>query len=172
MREFIKTKLPGVLVVKPDIFQDHRGEFIELYNENNFNLAGVNIKFIQDDISVSTKNVLRGIHGDNVTWKLVSCLLGEVYMVAVDCNQNSKQFGQWQSFILSDRNRHQVLVPPGYGLAHLVLTDKIVFHYKQSTYYNPSIQFSYKWNDPQFNIRWPIKSPILSRRDEVGHYID
>jgi len=164
--EISKTLLDGVLLVKPDVFEDHRGEYIETYNEKILSEHGIDIKFVQDDISVSTKYVLRGIHGDNETWKLISCLHGKFYLVTVNCDMESKNFGKWQSFVLSDRNRQQVLVPPKYGNAHLVLSDKAIFHYKQSTYYDRSKQFTYKWNDARLNIWWPIKNPILSQRDE------
>ena len=125
------------------------------------------MKFVQDDISVSSKNVLRGIHGDDQTWKLVSCLYGKFYLVVVNCDKQSIDFGKWQSFVLSDKSRLQVLVPPKYGNAHLVLSDMTIFHYKQSTYYEPSKQFTYKWDDSQLNIWWPIKNLILSQRDEL-----
>ena len=161
-----KTKLRGVLLIKPSIFKDFRGEFIETYNKELYRKKGINIKFIQDDIAISKKNVLRGIHGDNLTWKLISCLYGKLYQVVVNCDENSKDFGKWQSFILSDKNRSQLLVPPKHGNAYLVLSDKAVFSYKQSTYYNRKTQFSYKWNDPRFNISWLIKNPILSKRDK------
>jgi len=165
-----KTKLSGVLLVKLNIFKDYRGEYIETYNEKLYKKNVVNIKFVEDDISISKKNVLRGIHGDNKTWKLISCLHGKFYLVVVNCDTRSRDFGRWQSFVLSDKNRIQVLVPPKYGNAHLVLSNKAIFHYKQSEYYNPKKQFTYKWNDPQFKIIWPIKKPILSKRDEAGHF--
>ncbi len=161
-----KTKLRGVLLIKPSIFKDFRGEFIETYNKELYRKKGINIKFIQDDIAISKKNVLRGIHGDNLTWKLISCLYGKLYQVVVNCDENSKDFGKWQSFILSNKNRSQLLIPPKHGNAYLVLSDKAVFSYKQSTYYNRKTQFSYKWNDPRFNISWLIKNPILSKRDK------
>ena len=164
--EVQKTKLDGVLLIKLDVFEDHRGEYVETYNEELYRSKAIDIKFVQDDISVSTRNVLRGIHGDKVTWKLISCLYGKFYFVVVNCDTNSKSFGQWQSFVLSSRNRHQVLVPPGYGNGHLVLSDETIFHYKQSTYYDRSKQFTYKWDDPRFNIWWPTKNPILSERDD------
>lgn len=169
--ERFKTKLDGVLLIKLDVFEDHRGEYVETYNEELYRKNGIDVKFIQDDISVSTKNVLRGIHGDSETWKLISCLYGKFYLVVVNCDVDSGNFGKWQSFVLSDRNRLQVLVPPKYGNAHLILSDKAIFHYKQSTYYDPTKQFTYKWNDPKLDIWWPIKNPILSQRDEVGHYV-
>lgn len=165
-----KTKLDGVLLIKPDVFEDFRGQYIETYNEELYRKKGIDVKFVQDDISLSTQNVLRGIHGDDKTWKLISCLYGKFYLVVVNCDKNSKDFGQWQSFVLSDTNRLQVLIPAKYGNAHLILSNLAIFHYKQSTYYNPKGQFTYKWNDPKLKIWWPIKKPILSQRDESGHF--
>jgi len=164
-----KTKLDNVLLVKPDIFEDFRGFYVEIFNDKLYKEHGIDIKFVQDDISVSSRDVLRGIHGDDKTWKLISCLKGEIYVVVVNCDKKSKNFGEWQSFDLSEDNRHQVLVPPKHGNAHVVLTDEAIFHYKQSTYYNPKVlkQFTYRFDDPRFNIWWPIKNPILSERDEV-----
>lgn len=161
-----KTNLKNVLIVKPAVFEDFRGQFVETYNEELYKKRGINIKFIQDDISVSQKSVLRGIHGDNIIWKLVSCLYGKLYLVVVNCDKKSKDFGKWQSFVLSDKNRLQVLIPPKYGNAHLILSKTAIFSYKQSAYYEPKRQFSYKWNDLGFKIRWPIKNPILSKRDK------
>lgn len=166
MIEVKKTELDGVLIIKPTVFEDHRGQYIETYNEQLYRDNGINIKFVQDDVSVSSKGVLRGLHGDTETWKLISCMYGRLYCVVADCKQGSKNFGKWLSFTLTDRNRQQVLVPPGYANAHLVLSETGIFHYKQSTYYEPSKQFTVKWNDPRLNIWWPIKSPILSLRDE------
>ena len=166
-----KANQKGVLLIKLDIFEDFRGEYVETYNEELYRKNGIDMKFVQDDISISTKNVLRGIHGDSETWKLISCLYGKFYLVVVNCDVNSEKFGKWESFVLSDVNRLQVLVPPKYGNAHLILSNKAIFHYKQSTYYNPEKQFTYKWNDPKFSIWWPIKNPILSQRDEEGHYV-
>jgi dTDP-4-dehydrorhamnose 3,5-epimerase len=173
MPQVLKTKLDKVLLIKPEIFRDHRGEFIESYNEDFYRKKVIDVKFVQDDLSVSSYRVLRGIHGhtDNKTYKLVSCALGILYLVIINCKTKSKKFGQWQAFTLSEYNRFQVLVPPGLGVAHLALSDKIIFHYKQSTYYDPKNQFTYRWNDPKFKIFWPIKNPILSKRDKLGHYV-
>ncbi len=168
MIEISKTNLEGVLLIKPFVFEDHRGEYVETYNEQLYKDNGIDVKFVQDDISVSSKHVLRGIHGDAETYKLISCLYGKFYLVVVNCNTESKIFGKWQAFVLSDKNRLQVLVPPKNGNAHLVLSNMTIFHYKQSTYYDREKQFTYKWNDPKLNIWWPIKNPILSQRDETG----
>jgi len=165
-----KTKLKNVWEIRPCVFRDFRGEFVETYNKKIYKDKKVLADFVQDDISVSKKNVLRGFHGDKKTWKLISCLYGKLYFVVLNCDKKSKGFGKWQDFILSDENRKQILVPPNYGNAYLVLSDKAIFCYKQSTYYNPKGQFTYKWDDPQFKVKWPINNPILSKRDKLCHY--
>ncbi len=167
-----KTSLEGVLLVKPDVFEDFRGQYVQTYAESQYRDLGIGTKFVEDDISVSRRNVLRGIHGDGKTWKLVSCLHGSFYLVVVNCDERSQSFGKWVSFTLSDRNRHQVLIPPHHGNGHVVLSDWAVFHYKQSEYYDPSRQFTYRWDDPRLKIWWPITSPIVSRRDEAGRFVD
>jgi dTDP-4-dehydrorhamnose 3,5-epimerase len=165
--QFFKTKLEGVTLIKPgDIFEDFRGKYVETYNEDEFRKGGIDVKFVVDDHSRSSRGVLRGIHGDQKTWKLISCLHGRFYFVVVDCREESAQFGQWESFTLTDTNHWQVLVPPRFGNGHLALTDNIIFHYKQSEYFTPGGQFSYRYDDPRFKIWWPIKDPILSQRDE------
>jgi dTDP-4-dehydrorhamnose 3,5-epimerase len=167
-----KTTLENVLLVKPDVFEDFRGQYVQTYAESQYRDLGIGAKFVEDDISVSRRNVLRGIHGDGKTWKLVSCLYGSFYLVVVNCDEKSQTFGKWASFTLSDRNRHQVLIPPQHGNGHVVLSDWAVFHYKQSEYYDPSRQFTYRWDDPRLKIWWPIKNPIVSRRDEAGRFVD
>jgi dTDP-4-dehydrorhamnose 3,5-epimerase len=164
--EITKTKLDGVVVIKPPtIFEDFRGSYVETYNEKLYTEAGIVPRFVQDDISVSSQHVLRGIHGDRETWKLISCLSGKFYLVVLNCVAGSAQFGQWAAFTLSDRNRLQVLIPPGFGNGHLVLSAEAIFHYKQSSYYNRAAQFTVAWNDPKFAIWWPIPNPIVSQRD-------
>lgn len=160
------TKLDRVLKIELETFEDHRGFYIETYNTEVYRHAGIDVKFIQDDCSVSTRYVLRGIHGDGVTWKLISCLLGKFYLVVVNYDHNSPQFRQWESFVLSEQGGIQILVPPNFGIGHLVLSDRAIFSYKQSTNYYRSSQFTIIWNDPAINIWWPVRNPILSRRDE------
>jgi dTDP-4-dehydrorhamnose 3,5-epimerase len=109
--------------------------------------------------------VLRGIHGDNQTWKLVSCLFGSIYLIVVDNNVKSKTYRQWVSFTLSDKNNIQILIPPNFGNGHLVVSDSAIFHYKQTTEYDRSAQFTIKWDDPNFNFWWPTSTPFLSMRD-------
>ena len=161
-----KTDLEGVLLIDPPTnFQDFRGSYVEIYNEKIYKKNGIEYDFIQDDISTSRHNVLRGIHGDSSTCKLVSCLYGAFYLVVVNNDQSSPEYKKWQSFHLSDQNRQQVLIPPKFGNGHLVLTDFAIFNYKQTTEYNRDKQFTIQWNDPNYDIWWPTQNPILSKRD-------
>ncbi len=162
-----KTTLDGVLLITPPtIFEDFRGHYVELYNEQLYRETGVAANFVQDDISVSSRHVLRGLHGDGGTWKLISCLLGRFYMVVADWDEASPCYGKWEAFVLSEENRLQVLVPPKHALGHLVLSERAIFHYKQSAYYDRGSQFTLLWDDPRLDIWWPIKNPILSKRDQ------
>lgn len=165
------TSLPGVLVIEPGIFEDFRGYYVESYNEDVYREKGIAAKFVEDDFSISSRNVLRGIHADTEAWKLISCFAGRIYLVVVNCDERSANFGKWEAFTLSAPARRQVLIPPKHGVAHLVLSDSAVFHYKQSAYYDPSRQSSYRWDDPRFNIWWPTGNPMLSQRDEAGRYV-
>ena len=115
--------------------------------------------------SKSKRNVLRGIHGDSITWKLVNCIQGQFYIVVVDCDENSKNFGKWLSITLSESDRKQLLVPPKHGIGHLILSNKAIYHYKQTSYYEDKDEFVYYWNDERFKINWPISNPILSQKD-------
>ena len=160
------TTLDGVKVITPPtIFEDFRGSYVETYNRNLYSEAGIPDVFVQDDISTSYRGVLRGIHGDEETWKLISCLHGAFYLLVVCNDPSSPQHGRWEGFTLSATNRKQVLVPPYFGNGHLVLTEIAIFHYKQSSNYNRSSQFTILWNDPSFGFWWPDIRPVLSKRD-------
>jgi len=166
MIEVSKTKLDGVLLIKPPtVFQDFRGTYVETFNEKLYAEAGITVRFVQDDISVSRQNVLRGLHGDAKTWKLVSCLYGQFFLVVVNWDETSRQYRRWETFTLSDANRLQVLIPPRFGNGHLVQSELAIFHYKQSTYYDRAGQFTIAWNDARLAIPWPNDHPILSKRD-------
>lgn len=166
MLKVSKTTLDGVLVIEPPTrFEDFRGEYVETYNEQLYREAGITQHFIQDDISVSGKNVLRGLHGDAVTWKLVSCLYGRLYLVVVNWDPEAPGYQKWEAFTLSDRNRRQVLIPPKHGNGHLVLSEQAIFHYKQTTTYHRDSQFTILWNHALLGIHWPVTDPITSRRD-------
>lgn len=169
--EFVKTKLDGVILIKPDTAEDFRGTYTETYNEEIYKKGGVTVDFVQDDYSTSFKHVLRGLHGDAKTWKLIDCMQGGFYFVVMNYDETSPQYLKWEAFTLSETNRWQVLVPPKFANGHLALTDKIIFHYKQSEYYDPKSQFSLQYNDPKFKIWWPVKNPFVSQRDEQGKYV-
>ena len=163
------TKLNNVKkVCRIDSSEDFRGEYVETYNKELYFNNGIIIDFVQDDYSWSTKGVLRGLHGDSKTWKLVSCPYGKFYLAVIDLDTDSPTYGKWDSFILSSTNKEQILIPPNHANGHLILSKIAIFQYKQSEYYasGKGNQFTVKYNDPKYNIWWPIKSPILSQRDE------
>ena len=160
-----ETSLKGVKKIQIDSFEDFRGSYTEIYNKEFFNEKNIKVEFIQDDISISKKNVLRGLHGDHNTWKLISCLHGKFQLIVVNNDPNSLQYKKWESFILSFENKLQILIPPKFGNGHLVLSDSCIFHYKQNTQYDRAGQFTIKWNDPSCNFKWMNNSPILSERD-------
>jgi dTDP-4-dehydrorhamnose 3,5-epimerase len=165
-----ETNLDGVLEIQLNNFEDFRGEYIESYNLKEYAKNKINIEFIQDDFSISRKNVLRGIHGDHETWKLVSCIYGSFLLVVVNNDPDHKQYKEHFSIELNDKKRNQILIPPKFGNGHLVLSELAIFHYKQNTYYNPKGQFTLLWNDKSLKINWPIDNPILSERDSKGHF--
>lgn len=160
------TNLTGVYLITPSVHEDRRGNFYETYNKKGYFAAGLTADFVQDDISMSVKGVLKGMHGDSGTYKLVQCVYGSVCSVILNCDEGSPDFGKWQSFILSAENRHQLYIPPMYGNGYCVLSEVAVYSYKQSTYYGDYQQFTYKWNDPRFQIEWPENVAILSERDK------
>jgi dTDP-4-dehydrorhamnose 3,5-epimerase len=160
------AKLEGVKVITPPtIFEDFRGDYIEIYNRDLYREAGIVTDFKQDDYATSKKNVLRGMHGDTRTEKLVKCLYGALHLVVLQADETHPQYMQWESFSLTSENRVQIYVPAYFAIGYLVLSDVGIFHYKQSTYYLETKQFTIKWNDPRAEIVWPVDAPILSRRD-------
>lgn len=157
-------KIKDVKVFTPDVYTDFRGDLWTLWKKENYGL-----KFNHDKVSTSRKHVLRGIHGDNKSFKLITCLFGEIYFVVVDNREESPTYKQWDWLILDDKKRKQVLIPPRVGNGFLVLSENSVFHYKwsyQGDYPDVDQQFTIKWNDPEYNIYWPINSPILQFRDK------
>ncbi|MEZ4823106.1 MAG: dTDP-4-dehydrorhamnose 3,5-epimerase [Ignavibacteria bacterium] len=167
-----KTDLSDVILIKPSIFEDHRGMYVETFNEEDYRQNNLNIKFVRDDVSTSSKNVIRGLHYDDKTWKLIHCMYGKIYFVVADMRKDSGQYLKWQSFILTSDNRHQVLVPPGFANGHYVLSDHCIFHYKMSEYYDPENEKGVKWNDPKLNIFWPASDPILSEKDSITSFFN
>ena len=167
---FIKTysdkKIKDVSIFEPDVFTDFRGDLWTTRKRDEF---PVDLDFNHDKISTSRKDVLRGIHGDFKSHKLITCLYGELFFVLVDNRKDSKTYLQHQSMILDDRKRKMLLVPPGVGNGFLVLSEHSVFSYKWSypgEYPDVEDQFTLKWNDKRLNIDWPITNPILQQRDK------
>ncbi len=170
--QFIKTKIPDVVILEPKVFGDDRGFFYESFNEKAFlEATGCNVSFVQDNHSKSAKNVLRGLHYQiqQPQGKLVRVAVGEVYDVAVDLRRNSAYFGQWVGVHLSAENKRQLWVPPGFAHGFLVLSEGAEFLYKTTDYYAPAYERSVLWNDPDLGIEWPImEEPILSGKDQAG----
>ena len=164
------TKLPGVVIIEPQVFGDERGFFLESYHEKRYREeAGISEAFVQDNRSHSAKDVLRGIHFQKTKpqGKLVQVTQGEVFDVAVDINPQSETFTQWVGVSLSGSNHLQFYIPPGYGHAFLVKSDTADFQYKCTEFYYPDDETSVIWNDPDIGIDWPTTSPKLSEKD--GH---
>lgn len=164
----IKTTLQDCVIIKPKIFGDVRGFFLETFQTERYaDLAGITLPFVQDNHSRSSKGVLRGLHFQKTKpqGKLVRVVRGEVYDVAVDLRDGSPTFGQWEAVILSEENKTQFWVPPGFAHGFLVLSDTADFEYKCTDYYDPSDEGSILWNDPDLNIPWPIGNPTLSNKD-------
>ncbi|HMS66015.1 MAG TPA: dTDP-4-dehydrorhamnose 3,5-epimerase [Ignavibacteria bacterium] len=166
-----KTELKDVIMIKPVLHEDHRGLYVETFNKEDYEKNNIKIEFVRDDVSTSVKDVIRGIHYDDKTWKLIHCMYGKIYFVVTDMRKDSDQYLKWQAFILTSDNRHQILVPPGYGNGHLVLSDHCIFHYKMSEYYDPENEIGVKWDDPKLNIFWPVKNPVLSKKDSSTKYL-
>jgi dTDP-4-dehydrorhamnose 3,5-epimerase len=160
-----------VFSYKPDSFEDERGHLWTIWESSKFEPK---LNFNHDKVSKSKKNVIRGLHGDNKSWKLITCLHGEIFLVVVDFRKESSTFLKKETFILNDKNKISVLVPPNFLNGHQVLTDEAVFYYKWSydgNYPDVGEQISINYNDPTLNIDWPIKTPVLSKRDINSKYI-
>jgi dTDP-4-dehydrorhamnose 3,5-epimerase len=165
--KIIETSLPGVVIIEPAVFVDERGSFMETWHQDRYSDAGLPSRFVQDNMSISKKGVLRGLHYQqpHAQGKLVSVLQGEVFDVAVDVRLGSPSFGRWLGVTLSSENSRQLYVPEGFAHGFLVLSKSAVFHYKCTDYYNPQAERGIIWNDPDINIKWPDVKPILSKKD-------
>ena len=168
----IPTHIPDVLIIEPRIFGDDRGFFFESYNEKSFaEKTGISPKFVQDNHSLSLKNVLRGLHYQiqEPQGKLVRAVSGEVLDIAVDIRRSSPTFGQWASCLLSAENKRQFWIPEGFAHGFVVLSDSAEFLYKTTNYYAPQYDRVILWNDPDLGVDWQLKGePILSDKDKAG----
>jgi len=167
MRAWRSEVLKEVIIVEPDVFGDQRGYFLETFQKKRYEEAGINVSFVQDNLSFSRKGVLRGLHYQlpHQQAKLVHVIKGEIFDVAVDIRKGSPTFGKWVSIVLSERNKRQVFIPAGFAHGFCVLSDTAYVLYKCSDYYSPQSEGGVVWSDPMLNIPWPIPSPIVSPKD-------
>ena len=157
---------PEVKIYQPDIHTDFRGDLLTLWNRDTFEPK---LDFKHNKISTSRQHVLRGMHGDNKSWKLTTCLYGEMYFVVVDARPESENYLKWDSIILDNKSRKLILTPPQFAIGFLVLSDQALLNYMwayEGEYADVDNQFTIKWNDPKVNIDWPIENPLLSLRDK------
>jgi dTDP-4-dehydrorhamnose 3,5-epimerase len=162
-----QTGLPGPLIIEPRVFPDGRGYFFESYHRERYCQYGIRDEFVQDNLSYSVKNTLRGLHYQNphAQAKLVQVLSGEVFDVAVDIRSGSPTFGQWEGVILSSENRRQFYIPKGFAHGFCVLSDRAIFSYKCDDLYAPDCEGSVLWSDPDLGIDWPVAHPVISEKD-------
>nr|WP_320136756.1 dTDP-4-dehydrorhamnose 3,5-epimerase [uncultured Amphritea sp.] len=169
-------KLPGVVLLTPQVFGDERGFFLETFRQNEFESNCGKFEFVQDNHSKSSKGILRGLHyqKNNPQGKLVRVTKGEVYDVAVDLRKSSPTFGQWVGVFLNDINKNSLWIPPGFAHGFYVTSEEAEFQYKCTDYYNPDNECSIIWNDSFLNIEWPNvgSSPVLSDKDLNGFTFD
>ena len=162
-------KLKGVMVIEPSISKDIRGTiWTSFLKEQIDNLLPNSLCFKHDKFSESKKNVLRGIHGDSKSWKLVTCVYGEIHQVVVDCRKDSPTYLQWEKFIIDKNNQQLILIPPNMGNSYYISSENAVYHYKlayEGDYIDANEQFTFAWDDPTIDIKWPTTQPILSNRD-------
>ena len=165
--KIIETSLPGVLIIEPKVFPDARGFFVETYQRERYQSMGLATEFVQDNLSFSSRGVLRGVHCQNphAQGKLVQVLQGEVWDVAVDIRRHSPHFGQWTAVALSSGKKNQIYVPPGFAHGFCVLSETALFAYKCTDTYYPGAEVGFRWDDPEVGIAWPVQEPILSEKD-------
>ena len=166
-----ESGIKGVFIIEPDVYKDDRGFFMETFHIERYRkLLGMNLDFVQDNISRSSRNVLRGMHFQRnyPQGKIVKASRGEILDVIVDLRKDSPTYGTWESFKLSEQNKLQVWIPPGLAHGFLVMSDSADFEYKCTEYYHPEDQNCLMWNDPEVAIDWPINDPILSENDKRG----
>ena len=166
MSKLIKS-LNGIKLMKLELHSDFRGNFYEIYNKKKFYKFGIKDEFVQDNISISKKNVLRGMHYtiNNPQSQLLTVLEGKIFDCLVDLRKSSKSFGKFFSFILESKKKNQIYMPPGIAHGFCVLSNKAILHYNTSMIYKPNDEGGLIWNDKHLNINWPIKKPIISKKD-------
>ena len=166
--KFTKLSIPEVVLIEPRVFRDERGFFIETYKHSEFADAGIREYFVQDNHSQSSRDVLRGLHyqiNPKAQGKLLRCSKGRIFDVAVDIRKGSPDYGKWVGLELSDENNNMIYIPPGFAHGFLTLSDMAEVLYKCTNEYSPGHERGIAWNDPEIDIDWPVKAPILSAKD-------
>jgi dTDP-4-dehydrorhamnose 3,5-epimerase len=163
------TTLADARLFFPDVYEDDRGFFKETYSTAKYQALGLLDTFVQDSVSVSSKNVIRGLHGDPEMSKLVTVLRGKIWDVIVDLRKGSPTYLKWEGFELSDDNHVQLYIPKGFAHGFIALTDNVVFSYKHGALHDAQREFAYRWNDPTFGITWPlVGEPLISEKDRAA----
>ncbi len=175
--KFIETSLPGVICIEPAVHGDDRGYFMETWQSRRFAEAGIDLDFVQDNFSQSSKGTLRGLHYqiEQAQGKLVRVVQGEVFDVAVDLRKSSPNYGESVGVLLSAENKQQLWIPPGFGHGFLVLSETAEFEYKCTDFYAPQFERSIRWDDPNIGIEWPLadgEQPTLSSKDADAPFLD
>ena len=162
--------IPGLLIIEPKVFGDARGFFLETWHRQRYRDAGLDVDFVQDNLSGSRRGTIRGLHFQNprAQGKLVWVVQGEVFDVAVDLRRSSPTFGRWHGLNLSAENRLQFYIPPGFAHGFAVLSETAIFAYKCTDFYSPGDELTLKWDDPDVGVQWPIRNPTLSEKDQRG----
>jgi dTDP-4-dehydrorhamnose 3,5-epimerase len=169
--QIIPTDFEGLFVIQPKCFEDARGYFFESYNENEFKKNGLDVKFVQDNQSLSQKGVLRGMHFQNPPFaqgKLVRVIKGAVLDVVIDIRKKSKTFGKHFSIELNEQNKTMLYIPEGFAHGFLTLENNTIFFYKCTNFYNKASEDCILWNDPALNINWGISNPLVSEKDSLA----
>lgn len=172
--EVIDLKLKGLKLIKPKVFQDERGFFLETYQEEAYQQLGIPCSFVQDNHSFSQYGCIRGMHFQSLPGqaKLVRVAEGEIFDVAVDIRPDSPTFGQWESVVLDGKSHHQLFIPVGFAHGFCVMSPKVHVLYRVSHPYIPASEKGFRWDDPNVKIDWPIKNPILSERDQKAPFFE
>ena len=175
--QFEPTAIPEVVLIRPKVFGDERGFFLESWEQRKFAAAGLDLKFVQDNHSHSARHILRGLHYQirQPQGKLVRVTHGRVFDVAVDIRRASPTFGRWVGVELSAENHHMLWVPPGFAHGYLVLSESADFLYKVTDFWAPEHERAIRWNDPTLDVRWPLpagEQPVLSGKDAAAPYLE
>jgi dTDP-4-dehydrorhamnose 3,5-epimerase len=171
--EAVHLRLQGLVLIKPKVFQDHRGFFLETFQQSVYEKCGIPGPFVQDNHSFSRKGCLRGMHFQSFPGqaKLVRAAVGKIYDVAVDIRPHSPTYGQWEGAILDDQSHHQLFIPVGFAHGFCVLSPEAHVCYKVSHPYDPKYEKEFRWDDPTVNIQWPVENPILSEKDRQAPFL-